>query len=525
MINNSRKNKGITLIALIITIIILLLLAGISINLISGQDGIIINAQEAREMTRAAKVEEQRDLWKMNQEVDKYSSETTAESLLDLVNRLEKEGLLTSDEKDQILGNEEKGIEASGQVTIGDKTIVFGSTAKTLVQAFIDGDIQVGDYLDYKPVEGTTLEKPLTQSKTGVSAEQNYTVDMSTTWRVLGLNEDRTELLITSGSPIKKDGDDPYLHLAGAEGYVYCVETLDEISAIYHNSKYASQTRSMTMKDIERALGITVAKTQDGTEQIAYKTADESKTPLEGFYSCFGQSYTYIAGDYAPENYLGTGRIKVGDKVEGSSYALYIDDPCVVDPTSPIYDVLFSGTTESANYAKAYWLASPGVYVEEFNMAEFGPGWVIGNIACSGMYTFTSCGYFTGESSGVRPVISLKSNIRVEDIKTTTKEEAEWTTTVEGSGEQDLTKGEVFVNPIEFTIDGKTYIAEEGWTWETWFNSSCNTLVEEFVEQYGIISFPWKDEYGCIWLNGDWLTYKSLINSGEAYEIRELPPT
>ena len=41
------KNKGITLVALVITIIILLILAGITLNLTLGQNGIITRAQEA----------------------------------------------------------------------------------------------------------------------------------------------------------------------------------------------------------------------------------------------------------------------------------------------------------------------------------------------------------------------------------------------------------------------------------------------------------------------------------------------
>ena len=39
--------KGITLIALVITIIILIILAGVSINLIGGSDGIITKSQRA----------------------------------------------------------------------------------------------------------------------------------------------------------------------------------------------------------------------------------------------------------------------------------------------------------------------------------------------------------------------------------------------------------------------------------------------------------------------------------------------
>ena len=42
-----KKNKGITLIALVITVIILLILAGVAINLIMGQDGLLNKAKQA----------------------------------------------------------------------------------------------------------------------------------------------------------------------------------------------------------------------------------------------------------------------------------------------------------------------------------------------------------------------------------------------------------------------------------------------------------------------------------------------
>ena len=42
------KEKGITLVALVVTIIIILILAGITINMIVGENGIIRSAQEAK---------------------------------------------------------------------------------------------------------------------------------------------------------------------------------------------------------------------------------------------------------------------------------------------------------------------------------------------------------------------------------------------------------------------------------------------------------------------------------------------
>ena len=43
-----QKNKGITLIALVITIIVLLILAGVTIAALSGDNGILTKAKEAK---------------------------------------------------------------------------------------------------------------------------------------------------------------------------------------------------------------------------------------------------------------------------------------------------------------------------------------------------------------------------------------------------------------------------------------------------------------------------------------------
>ena len=120
-----KYNKGITLIALVITIIVLLILAGISIAMLTGENGILTKGNDAKIETRGASVQEARDLWKINQEADRHTENKTAQTLKELVEDLVSQALLTEEEKDQILGNEEKGIEAKGEVTIGSRTIQF----------------------------------------------------------------------------------------------------------------------------------------------------------------------------------------------------------------------------------------------------------------------------------------------------------------------------------------------------------------------------------------------------------------
>ena len=52
------KNKGITLIALIVTIIVLLILAGVTISTLTGESGIMIKASNAKKETAKANAEE-----------------------------------------------------------------------------------------------------------------------------------------------------------------------------------------------------------------------------------------------------------------------------------------------------------------------------------------------------------------------------------------------------------------------------------------------------------------------------------
>ena len=53
-----KRNKGITLIALVVTIIVLLILAGISISMLTGENGILNRASEAKQNTETAQTEE-----------------------------------------------------------------------------------------------------------------------------------------------------------------------------------------------------------------------------------------------------------------------------------------------------------------------------------------------------------------------------------------------------------------------------------------------------------------------------------
>lgn len=61
-ISKEINNKGITLVALVITIIVLLILAGVTIAMLTGENGILKQTRKAKKATDIAEVQEQAQL-------------------------------------------------------------------------------------------------------------------------------------------------------------------------------------------------------------------------------------------------------------------------------------------------------------------------------------------------------------------------------------------------------------------------------------------------------------------------------
>ena len=124
------KEKGITLIALVITIIVLLILAGVTIATLAGNNGIITRASQAAEETRIAQVEEQVNLWKSEKEMGNTTGGTiTSED--NFLQNLKDNGSVTEDEIDR----------TNQIIKIGDTEIYYGSGSELT-------DIYVALYTD-----------------------------------------------------------------------------------------------------------------------------------------------------------------------------------------------------------------------------------------------------------------------------------------------------------------------------------------------------------------------------------------
>lgn len=74
-----KQNQGITLIALVITIIVLLILAGVGMNVLFDEDGLLTKAQQAKEKTAEAVGEEQDTLNYVDNLLKKYTEDNYVE--------------------------------------------------------------------------------------------------------------------------------------------------------------------------------------------------------------------------------------------------------------------------------------------------------------------------------------------------------------------------------------------------------------------------------------------------------------
>ena len=95
-----KTQKGITLIALVVTIVVLLILAGVTISLLLDENGIIAKSKDARIETRASQVEDEVGMWKQHNFINKESNQAQ-ESADTMLASLISRKLLTEDEIDR----------------------------------------------------------------------------------------------------------------------------------------------------------------------------------------------------------------------------------------------------------------------------------------------------------------------------------------------------------------------------------------------------------------------------------------
>ena len=125
-----RNEQGITLIALVITIIVLLILVGVSITMLTGENGILTQAKNASKRTEEATLEEKIKLLAtetiINEQIGK-SGEMTAQELEDKLNEQGENVLVAQWDKYIIFDldeNKEYRVTSNGEVEyFGESTM------------------------------------------------------------------------------------------------------------------------------------------------------------------------------------------------------------------------------------------------------------------------------------------------------------------------------------------------------------------------------------------------------------------
>ena len=445
-----KASNGITLIALVITIIVLLILAGVTIATLTGENGILTKAKTAQTTTNEENTKEQIKTAVMGS----YGKDgkLNYDDLTKNLGQIGITGLPTeaSYPLEVTLDGVSATIKANGEVnftTSGGYT----QTGDTITSP--DGKtMKVGDYVDYDPTLGANasdLTYPSTADKTGTNSDQEFNAttykSAECRWRILGVKNGKIRLISEEFIGPGKDkeiyigGNRTYYTLKGQKGYINGIEELNKISAIFGHGKGAEGAKSITVEDINEITGYnpetakysqgnwweyenkvtytrgegsvlststTNGKTWSGT-QSTFNYYDETNNTFKTLTSGSAE-ITSTAYDYNSLT-LGTGKVVAGTSQDGT--------------VNTSYKMLFGyDKVGSDNYFRDftngkceqnYWLASNSAFTDCFRVV-FGIRHVNkGGVYAGGLYASYGDEY-DSSSYGVRPVVSLKSDVSLE---------------------------------------------------------------------------------------------------------------
>ena len=282
----NKNDKGITLIALVITIIVLLILAGISISMLSGENGILNQATKAKAQTTEITIIEKIKLAATSAITNVNYRIESQESLEEqLIEQFGENGYV-------ITGNIENGwtvtVDGISQFILSNGTVsepvekwYYAEDEEGRKTIITNGEteLKIGDYINYNATamdadETKTFEKTYTsptgtyvsgdsaviespERGSGYSSEQEFSNKATTNgWRVLGINEATGEILIISADTVGTTSDsDSNYHLCGFTGYQYGPAELDQACSVFGSGYGATGARSIDVDDINKITG------------------------------------------------------------------------------------------------------------------------------------------------------------------------------------------------------------------------------------------------------------------------------
>lgn len=426
---------GITLIALVITIIVLLILAGISISMLTGDNGLLTKATQAKNLTEKSNLEEQLKLAITVAKMDENNFGKINEEILK--EELKKYGI----EDDMIIKSpaNAEGSTFPWYITKEDVTCEIssvGQVAKVEAPPHIEEapKAKVGDYVNYKP-DVITSEKlnelnSMVNSNSGYESAQSLGQESNLEWRVLETDSDGNILKIISTSPTSKT-----LGLKGAKGYNNAVYLLNKACEMLYSKSGIAKARNINIKDLsERYNDATKNTVNKFTTTDTYGENNVSLGDTKRYYAMMSTYYPKIAEqengmgintslDSKGKNTLKENGIDESQQIallsEGGTEAgtngitvtqtdYNIDNPTYIQD---IYYELFHG------YG-SYWLSSRGVGINSMD-CDFKVRKVKNNGIDEGSKLFNSLdmGNEWQDVSYLRPVVSIENSDSIKFVE------------------------------------------------------------------------------------------------------------
>ena len=389
-----RKNSGVTLIALIITIIVLLILAGVTIAMVVGDNGILNRATEAADKSSLEDARERIQL----EVIGSYDNLGNLD-MDKLKENLEKNlGIDTGEVGDRLptgtitLDGNEFYIDENENVLEIDKTWVQEGDVVRNTETGLE--IEVGDYINYDATP--IVENPVTtvvsySENTGIEEDQTFDLNTDLKWRILGVKNGQIQII--SEKPIGPDERiSPYdfYALYGVTGLRNAEKEIEEISSMYGQGEYASYGRALTHEDIVKSIGLTpeywneaegygkdtlalygneITYYWNGNERPYYESTLFGNGSLTGNYSEGFYWYDYETEEWNHKEY------NVGASEENKEEIVTLKSDfygCIgsdlLDENGKIYEMIFEDGTGNPAY---YWLGSRYVFANS-DYAIFG---------------------------------------------------------------------------------------------------------------------------------------------------------
>mgnify|MGYP004659499887 CR=1 FL=1 len=205
--------KGITLVALVVTIVVLLILAGVSINLVINNDGIMKRAKEAQERYRQASENEQKDLDTVEDYMNKMTGEGsgTETGTVVKVNVGEPaKGVGTINGK---TGNTNNPIIPKGYIPVNTETANWGDGSSAPVKNAVDHGLVIqdgsGNQWVWVPVE--KISKYCESVDEGVAISGSTVTTKKYTKLLIEIGTGNNKKTITRGLPSSDNWREPAL--------------------------------------------------------------------------------------------------------------------------------------------------------------------------------------------------------------------------------------------------------------------------------------------------------------------------